>query len=247
MNWYYVENGKQNGPVNDEQFNEMSSRGQITPDTLVWHEGMPDWLPSREIKGGGLSATAPPGQVVCSECGKSFPVDETISYGNAHVCAACKPQFLQKLQEGAALATGELNYAHLGIRIGAYLLDFVILFAVGIILRLAMGLSLLETRNAPGVALGVSLFVSAAQLIIGMTYEVVLVAKYGATLGKMACKIKVVTAEGGRVSYARAFGRYFSKILSGLICCIGYLIAVFDRPQRRALHDHICNTRVIQM
>ena len=61
----------------------------------------------------------------------------------------------------------------------------------------------------------------------------------------MACKIKVVTADGGRVSYARAFGRYFAKMLSAFTCMIGYIIAVFDNPQKRALHDHICNTRVV--
>ena len=25
----------------------------------------------------------------------------------------------------------------------------------------------------------------------------------------------------------------------------GFIIAIFDKPQRRALHDHICNTRVV--
>jgi uncharacterized RDD family membrane protein YckC len=54
----------------------------------------------------------------------------------------------------------------------------------------------------------------------------------------------VVTADGGRVSYLRALGRYFAKMLSGFTCLIGYIIAAFD-GQKRALHDHICNTRVV--
>jgi len=29
-----------------------------------------------------------------------------------------------------------------------------------------------------------------------------------------------------------------------MVCYIGYLIVAFD-DQKRALHDHICNTRVI--
>ena len=82
------------------------------------------------------------------------------------------------------------------------------------------------------------------QILIGITYEVVLIGKYGATVGKMACKIKVVTAEGGPVSYLRAFGRYFAKLLSAVTCLIGYIIAGFD-DQKRALHDRICNTRVV--
>ena len=36
----------------------------------------------------------------------------------------------------------------------------------------------------------------------------------------------------------------FAELLSGMICDIGYLIVAFD-SQKRGLHDHICNTRVI--
>jgi len=57
-------------------------------------------------------------------------------------------------------------------------------------------------------------------------------------------KIKVVTPDGGRISYARATGRHFAKILSGIICYIGYLMAFWD-DEKRALHDRMCGTRVI--
>ena len=51
-------------------------------------------------------------------------------------------------------------------------------------------------------------------------------------------------AENGDLYYARALGRYFAKILSAAICGIGYIMAAFDE-EKRALHDRICNTRVI--
>ena len=86
-------------------------------------------------------------------------------------------------------------------------------------------------------------FLMGFQIVVAVCYEGILVGKYGATLGKMALKIKVVTADGGRVSYPRAFGRYFAKMLSSFTCLIGFIIAAFDNPQRRALHDYICNTR----
>jgi uncharacterized RDD family membrane protein YckC len=60
----------------------------------------------------------------------------------------------------------------------------------------------------------------------------------------MACKIRVVTADGGKVSYMRALGRHFAKILSYMICLAGYIMAFFD-DEKRALHDRICNTRVV--
>jgi uncharacterized RDD family membrane protein YckC len=60
----------------------------------------------------------------------------------------------------------------------------------------------------------------------------------------MLMKIKVVTADGIPMSYGRSTGRYFAKILSGLIIYIGYLMAFWDE-EKRALHDRICKTRVV--
>jgi uncharacterized RDD family membrane protein YckC len=76
-------------------------------------------------------------------------------------------------------------------------------------------------------------------------YIVFFLGKYGATPGKMACKIKVVNADGSPITYSRASGRFFSEILSGLLCGVGYLMAGFD-DEKRALHDRLCNTRVIK-
>jgi uncharacterized RDD family membrane protein YckC len=83
------------------------------------------------------------------------------------------------------------------------------------------------------------------QIAIAAAYTTWLLGRYGATLGKMACKIKVVTPDGGSVSYARALGRYFAEILSAMIFSIGYIMAAFD-DQKRTLHDRICNTRVVK-
>lgn len=76
-------------------------------------------------------------------------------------------------------------------------------------------------------------------------YTIFFNGRYGATPGKMACKLRVVTADGQPIGYGRATGRFFAEILSGIICNIGYIIAAFD-DQKRSLHDHICSTRVIR-
>lgn len=248
MNWYYVEQGKQTGPANDEQFNELVQTGKITADTLVWREGMADWLPYRQVQATtGVAGPEAKPQAICAECGKMFPEEETIRYGDLRVCANCKPIFLQKLQEGAAINTGELNYAPFGARFGAYFLDAIILLVFNqLIVRSIMLISTGTIFPGPGVMPAVlAIFAVAFPMIVGIAYEAFLVGKYGATLGKMALKMKVVTADGGRVSYARAFGRYFAKLLSSFTCLIGFIIAAFDNPQRRALHDYICNTRVV--
>jgi uncharacterized RDD family membrane protein YckC len=76
-------------------------------------------------------------------------------------------------------------------------------------------------------------------------YEIFFIGKYGATPGKMLLKIKVASPDGGKISYARSTGRYFAKMLSGLpTLFIGFLMA-FWTEERKALHDLICQTRVI--
>jgi uncharacterized RDD family membrane protein YckC len=261
MNWYYVDAGKQAGPVDDSQLEALRLAGKIQPDTLIWREGMAVWLPYREARpesaqpgavppvGGGPVPSAGANEVVCAECGRIFDKDSTIQYGEIRVCASCKPVFMQKLAEGAAIGGTRLNYAGFWTRFGAVFLDWILMYCTSLLIALAVGLSFTQAVGAEPTApadlfTAKRLFVLICQLFLPLTYEVFFIGKYGATLGKMACKIKVVTADGGRVSYLRAFGRYFAKVVSALPCLIGYFMAAFD-DEKRALHDRICNTRVI--
>lgn len=255
MAWYYAEAGQQAGPVDDAQLEQLVQSGRIQPSTLVWREGMANWQPYNQVRPGSHAAGATtmlaeppvtgPGQVVCAECGGVFNAQDTIAYGNARVCASCKPVFIQKLSEGARVNTGEFVYAGFWTRFAAVFIDGLILGVVNMGIGFIGGLAFASTVRTPSA--GFIVFQAVLTLInlcIGVTYETVLIGKYGATLGKMACKIKVVTAEGEQVSYLLALGRYFAKMLSALILMIGYLMAAFD-DERRALHDRICNTRVI--
>lgn len=65
-----------------------------------------------------------------------------------------------------------------------------------------------------------------------------------ATLGKIVLSIKVTDLSGNRVSFAKATGRYFGKILSGLILCVGYIIAGFTE-KKQALHDILAGCLVV--
>jgi uncharacterized RDD family membrane protein YckC len=57
--------------------------------------------------------------------------------------------------------------------------------------------------------------------------------------------MRIVRSDFSRLTYRRAAIRFFAKMLSDLTMYIGYLMVGFD-PQRRALHDHIADTRVIE-
>jgi uncharacterized RDD family membrane protein YckC len=65
-----------------------------------------------------------------------------------------------------------------------------------------------------------------------------------ATLGKMALGIIVTDLEGKRISFGRATGRFFSKILSGIIIYIGFIMVAFT-DKKQGLHDMIAGTLVI--
>ena len=82
--------------------------------------------------------------------------------------------------------------------------------------------------------------------VIALLYEPVMNSSvYQGTLGKLAVGIKVTDLNGQRISFARSLGRYFSKILSGLLLYIGYLMIAFD-SKKRGLHDKMAGTFVVK-
>jgi len=67
--------------------------------------------------------------------------------------------------------------------------------------------------------------------------------KFQATIGKLALGIIVTDMDGNRISFGRATGRYFGKIISGIILLIGYIMAGFTE-KKQALHDILAGTLV---
>src|SRR5687768_12802867 len=47
--WYYMKSHQRIGPVPLDQVRAALHRNDITPDSLVWAEGMPQWLPASNI------------------------------------------------------------------------------------------------------------------------------------------------------------------------------------------------------
>ena len=79
--------------------------------------------------------------------------------------------------------------------------------------------------------------------LIGAAYTIAFHWIWGQTLGKMALQIRVVSMDGGRLSFGQAVGRYFATFLSALILGIGFVMAGV-RSDKRALHDLLAGTRV---
>jgi uncharacterized RDD family membrane protein YckC len=250
MKWYYVENGQQAGPVEEIDFPQLARNGKLRADTLVWREGLTNWEPFAKACPGEFAATTATVtagvEAVCAECGGIFDKNEMIPHSGAFICARCKPVFMQKLAEGVRLPTAGLRYAGFWIRVVAKIVDALIV-TVPLVGLVMLSVIFVGSSGGGGSPLWFNFIGVFAQLLyygLNLMYVIFFVGKYGATPGKMLCKLRIVVATGEKVTYGRATGRAFAEILSGLICNIGYLLAAFDQ-EKRTLHDHICNTRVI--
>ncbi len=63
MNWFYADGGQQRGPIDEAQLVEMIQSGKITQETLVWREGMANWLPLRLARAAVTPSVPPPSPV----------------------------------------------------------------------------------------------------------------------------------------------------------------------------------------
>ena len=184
----------------------------------------------------------------CSQCGQAAEIDGLLAFGRARVCAACKPLFVGRLIEGGGF--DEYRYAGFWPRLAAKIIDGLITasvdYAVGFAGMFAIAGSI---RANPGDALqglwGLGFFYG-FQFVFGVAYDVVFLWKLGATPGKLALGMRVITpgSKDVKLSLGKAFGRHFAQYVTGFTIFVGYLMALFD-SERQTLHDRICNTRVI--
>ncbi len=266
MKWYYAERKKPIGPIDEEQFQSLIDNGTIKPDTLIWRSGMKEWKPLSEVNIAEIGASEETTEyekheeiktveeveaeyepvdnlMVCSQCGKEFDRQEMILYQDHWICPLCKVIPEERAEEASVAGEG-LQYANFWVRAGAKLIDIFILWTIGMFVTFFLGFFISPSYDPEG-SMTFPILANFFQLIIAVSYTTYFLGKYSATPGKMACHLKVVTPDGGKVSYSQACYRYFAEIISSLIFCIGYLIAIFD-IERRTLHDRIAGTRVVR-
>ena len=157
--------------------------------------------------------------------------------------------------------TSTVGYAGFWLRFVAAIIDGLILLAVRKILFLPFGI-----RTGMGMGMG-GIFrggrqpqdLSALMPMLGLMFRIAIISAliqwlyfslmessvWQATLGKKALGLTVTDLEGRRISFGRATGRYFAKILSTLTIGIGYLMAGFT-AKKQALHDMIAGTLVLR-
>ena len=173
----------------------------------------------------------------CARCGAGLgkpPAAERTSFPPPPVAQPVPPPFR---------VADTIRPAGFWIRFVAVLIDGVVLLvAQGILF--GAGWILTSGTTSGGMALkgAVNLFGT----LIGAAYGIGFHWLWGQTIGKMALQIKVVSMDGGPLSFGQAAGRYFATFLSALILCIGFIMAGI-RSDKRALHDLLAGTRVVRL
>jgi uncharacterized RDD family membrane protein YckC len=134
------------------------------------------------------------------------------------------------------------GYAGFWKRLAASMIDQVSLMAGGFLFGMLAGLvyglcgGSEEGTGALGHIIGIT---------IGWLYFALLESSSRqATLGKMALGIKVTDLSGDGISFGRATGRYFGKIISALTLLVGYLMAGVTR-KKQGLHDMVAGCLVV--
>lgn len=160
-----------------------------------------------------------------------------------------------------ALNTTPVRYAGFWRRFAAMLIDSVILGAIHVIIIVPvlgmLGIGAVSSGLDPDglteddqAMLLITLISGAAMLyfilaVIGWLYFAFMESgSRQATIGKIALGIKVTDLEGQRISFLRATGRYFGKIVSGMILYIGFLMAAFTE-RNQALHDLMAECLIV--
>lgn len=150
-----------------------------------------------------------------------------------------------------------VRYAGFWRRFVAHLIDQIIVGVVAFVvflpalalLGLGIGADMMEeTEGAIGLVIAaIAAYLMAILMIIVLQwlyYALMESSNKQATLGKLALGIIVTDLGGNRVTFGRATGRYFGKILSGMIFSIGFIMAAFTE-KKQALHDMIASCLVV--
>ncbi len=146
--------------------------------------------------------------------------------------------------------TESVTYANFWIRFAAVFIDGLVLLIPGTAIQWILMGSYLTNPNAiqddlEGYLTNYAYTMVIMNLLYWLYFALMESSEWQATLGKRAVNIKVTDLDGNRISFLRATGRFFGKILSSLILLVGYIMAAFTE-KKQALHDILAGTLVVQ-
>jgi uncharacterized RDD family membrane protein YckC len=161
----------------------------------------------------------------------------------------------------APVAYGGVAYAGFWLRFVAYLIDgfiagiafvilliplFVLTGAGAALSRISSGEDISDDV-APFLAFGfIAGFVGILLLVSWLYYALSESSSWQATIGKKLLNLKVTDMSGQPITFARASGRFFARIITHMIpLAIGYIMAGFTE-KKQAIHDMIASCLVLR-
>jgi uncharacterized RDD family membrane protein YckC len=155
-------------------------------------------------------------------------------------------------------AHGATRPAAVGKRVGAYIIDMVLItIALAIVFAIMLSGSGALPASPEGIDQGNALATGLGTSVLTLAYFMLLEAGSGQTLGKRALGIKVVSADGISLpSLTATFKRRVLFVIGNVIPIVGSLItfvvplaalitAIQDDPDNQGFHDRWAGTRVI--
>ena len=203
------------------------------------------------------------GAAFCSKCGQAFALAAAPPRAPSTNASVAAP-----VGVGAAAIPGypgyaavpRVQYAGFWLRFVAYLIDSVVM-GVGFVLILIPLIFLTGLRaflgeihrnedlNDVGIfmLIGFIFLAATVSLLLTWLYHALMESsEWQATVGKKALGLVVTDMAGRRVSFARATGRHFGKLITNLVpAFIGYIMAGFTE-KKQALHDMMAGCLVLR-
>jgi len=139
-------------------------------------------------------------------------------------------------------------YAGFWLRFAAYLIDTLVLgvvfVPVGVVIGVVMAASGSDgtSESMPLVNMGIN----GGSIVAGWLYSSLLESSsWQGTVGKKLIGLRVTDLNGYPINFGKATGRYFGKILSSMICLVGFIMVAFTE-KHQGLHDQLAGTLVVQ-
>ena len=196
------------------------------------------------------------GSAFCGSCGRPI-----VGYSVGTSAGSAAPVAVAGT---AAPQAGTRAYAGFWLRLVAYIIDSliagVVVIALIAIVAAVIGFGSLREQfeqmgreaDQPNPAFPVFIVLlicvmAVCILVISWLYEAMMESsEYQGTLGKMAIGLIVTDMQGQRISFGRASGRFFAKLITGLVpLYIGFIMAGFTE-KKQALHDMIASCLVLR-
>ena len=141
----------------------------------------------------------------------------------------------------------DTEYAGFWVRLAAYVIDSIIVFFGLLFVRLFLS-GIMSVLSDTWIGGNILFHYTLKDILLygfQVLYFILCTYLTGTTLGKRAMNLRVVSADGQKLTilnvvYRETIGRFLCRIYVG----IGYIIAGVDR-EKRGLHDILCDTRVI--